>query len=66
MTRNSDSDAAKALKAKGAEIVQADLTAPVSLPAALQGCWGVFGVTNFYDGVYCRHLKRVGRGRQCS
>lgn len=49
VTRNPDSDAVRALKAKGAEIVQADLTVPSTLAAALEGCWGVFGVTNFYD-----------------
>lgn len=55
VTRNPDSDAAKALQAKGAEVVQADLTVPSSLPQALQGCWGIFGVTNFYDGEVFYH-----------
>lgn len=51
VTRDPNSDAAKALQTKGAEVVQADMTIPSSLPKALHGCWGVFGVTNFYDGI---------------
>lgn len=51
VTRDPSSDAAKALQMKGAEVVQADMTVPTSLPQALNGCWGVFGVTNFYDGI---------------
>jgi hypothetical protein len=31
--------------------VRADLTEPASLGGALRDCWGVFGVTNFYDSV---------------
>jgi hypothetical protein len=31
--------------------VKADLTVPSDLAAAVDGCWGVFGVTNFYDTV---------------
>lgn len=52
ITRDPNSDAAKALHAKGAQVVQADLTVPASLAPAVKGCWGVFGVTNFYDGRY--------------
>jgi len=33
----------------GAEVVKADLTSELGVSKALQGCWGVFGVTNFYD-----------------
>jgi len=49
LTRDPESQAAKALAELGAEVVQADLTVFSTLPAALEGCWGVFGVTNFYD-----------------
>jgi hypothetical protein len=52
LTRNPDSPSAIALKQKGAEVVKADLTQPETLIAALDGCWGVFGVTNFYDSVF--------------
>jgi uncharacterized protein YbjT (DUF2867 family) len=51
ITRDSQSSAAKALAELGADVVQADLTNPETLPAAVGGCWGVFGVTNFYDAV---------------
>lgn len=50
VTRSPDCEAARILQAKGAEIVRADLTVPSTLPAALAGCWGIFLVTNFYDG----------------
>jgi uncharacterized protein YbjT (DUF2867 family) len=49
ITRDAHSTSAKALAVAGADIVQADLTKPETLPAAVDGCWGVFGVTNFYD-----------------
>jgi hypothetical protein len=49
VTRDPTSQAARTLAAQGAEIVKADLTDPSSLPPAFEGCWGVFGVTNFYD-----------------
>ncbi|KAL1885703.1 hypothetical protein Plec18167_001198 [Paecilomyces lecythidis] len=49
LTRNPDSAAAKQLADLGAEIVRADLTVPSDIPPALKDCWGVFGVTNFYD-----------------
>lgn len=51
LTRDPSSSAAVALKKLGAEVVRADLTIPSEVDAALQGCWGVFGVTNFYDSV---------------
>lgn len=53
LTRNTESDAAQSLARLGAELVKADLTVPAEVNAALQGCWGVFGVTNFYDSVRC-------------
>ncbi|CZR63525.1 uncharacterized protein PAC_13422 [Phialocephala subalpina] len=49
ITRDAHSESSQALADLGAEIVQADLTKPETLPAAVNGCWGVFGVTNFYD-----------------
>ncbi|RDL37670.1 Uncharacterized protein BP5553_05103 [Venustampulla echinocandica] len=49
ITRDAHSSSSKALEEMGAEIVEADLTKPETLPAAVAGCWGVFGVTNFYD-----------------
>lgn len=49
LTRDSTSHAAQDLAILGAEIVQANLTDPSSLPLAVEDCWGVFGVTNYYD-----------------
>ncbi len=49
LTRNPNSDKAVALANAGAEIVQGDLTNPASLTAAVDGCYGVFGVTNYWE-----------------
>jgi uncharacterized protein YbjT (DUF2867 family) len=49
LTRKVDSDAAQALRALGAEIVQGDLDDRASLDAALEGVYGVYGVTNFWE-----------------
>ncbi|KAI0364986.1 NAD-P-binding protein [Pilatotrama ljubarskyi] len=49
LTRDPQSPAARWLAELGAEVVKADLTVPADLAEALRGCWGVFGVTNFYD-----------------
>lgn len=46
LTRKPDSDAAKALRAQGAEIVQAELDDEVSVRQALQGAWGAYAVQN--------------------
>jgi nucleoside-diphosphate-sugar epimerase len=54
ITRDAHSSSSKALEEMGAEVVEADLTKPETLPAAVYGCWGVFGVTNFYDAVCAR------------
>jgi uncharacterized protein YbjT (DUF2867 family) len=49
ITRKPDADAAKALRDRGAEIVQGDLDDTASLTAALDGVYGVYGVTNFWE-----------------
>jgi uncharacterized protein YbjT (DUF2867 family) len=49
LTRNPSSDKANALKLAGAEVRRGDLDDPASLREALEGCWGVFGVTNFWE-----------------
>ena len=46
LTRNPDSDAAKALAATGAEIVKGDLDDEASLKAALADAWGAYAVQN--------------------
>ena len=47
ITRNPGSEKARALAARGAEVVAADLDDEASLAAAFQGAHGVFGVTNY-------------------
>jgi uncharacterized protein YbjT (DUF2867 family) len=49
ITRKTESPAAQALRDLGAEVVQGDLDDPASLVAALEGCYGAFGVTNFWE-----------------
>ena len=49
LTRNPDGDAAKALAAAGALIIQGDLNDEASLLAALEGKWGVFAVQNTWE-----------------
>jgi uncharacterized protein YbjT (DUF2867 family) len=46
LTRNPDSDAAKAVAALGVELVKADLDEEASIRAALTGAWGAFAVQN--------------------
>ena len=49
ITRNPDSDAARALADRGAEVVQADLDDVESLKQAFDGAYGAFFVTNFWE-----------------
>ena len=49
VTRKPDSDAAKALRAAGAEVVAADMDDAGSVQRALAGAWGAFCVTNFWE-----------------
>ena len=49
MTRKPESDAAKALAAKGIQIVRGDLDDAASLGQALEGAWGVFSVQNTWE-----------------
>jgi uncharacterized protein YbjT (DUF2867 family) len=49
LTRNPDSDKARALAAAGAEVVSADLDDEASVAKALQGAVGAFFVTNFWE-----------------
>ena len=46
MTRKPEGDAAKAVAALGAEVVQGDLDDAASLERAVAGAWGVFAVQN--------------------
>jgi uncharacterized protein YbjT (DUF2867 family) len=49
LTGAPECDAARALRALGAEIVRGDLRDPMSVRAAMAGCYGVFGVTSFWE-----------------
>ena len=49
LTRHPDSEKALSLRKAGAEVVQGDLENLESLRAALKDCYGVFGVTNFWE-----------------
>ncbi len=49
LTRNPESDAARALAEAGGEVVQADLDDADSLRRAFDGVHGVFAVTNFWE-----------------
>ncbi|KAI9732975.1 MAG: hypothetical protein M1818_007408 [Claussenomyces sp. TS43310] len=49
VTRDSSKAAAKALEAKGCELVTADLNDRESLKNALKGAYGVFAVTNYWE-----------------
>lgn len=49
LTRNPQSENAKALEEAGASIVKGDLEDITSLALAMEGVYGVFGVTNFWE-----------------
>lgn len=49
VTRKPESDAAVALREAGAEVVAADFDDTASLARALNGAWGAFCVTNFWE-----------------
>ena len=60
ITRKPDSDAAKALAAKGVEVVAGDADDPASLDAAFAGAHGAFCVTNFWEhGDPARELRQA-------
>ncbi|KAL5500814.1 hypothetical protein ACEPAH_9201 [Sanghuangporus vaninii] len=63
LTRNVDSQKAKALSARGVEIVKADLNDVESLKKAFEGAHGVFGLTNFWEvmsaEIEIRHGKNL-------
>ena len=49
LTRKPESEKVRALVQAGAEVVRGDLGNPESLQAAMKDCYGVFGVTNFWE-----------------
>lgn len=62
ITRNAQSDAAQALAALGAEVVEADLSDSDSLDRAFRGAYGAYCVT-FYWAHMSPELERALRGR---
>jgi len=68
ITRNPDSDRARALAALGAEVVAADADDPPTLERAFAGAYGAFCVTNFWEhmsaereGAQATAMARAGR-----
>jgi uncharacterized protein YbjT (DUF2867 family) len=49
VTRKVDSDKARTLAAGGAEVVAADLDDAASVERAMQGAYGAYGVTNYWE-----------------
>jgi uncharacterized protein YbjT (DUF2867 family) len=49
LTRHPESEKAFALKEAGAEIIKGDLADKTLLQEAVKGCYGVYGVTNFWE-----------------
>ena len=49
LTRDPESDKARALADLGAEVVRADITDPDSLVAAFEGAYGAYCVTNYWE-----------------
>ena len=68
LTRHVDSEQARALAARGAEVVAADLDDPASLERAFAGAYGAYCVTNFWEhfsprkeGTQARHLAQAAQ-----
>jgi uncharacterized protein YbjT (DUF2867 family) len=61
LTRNPDSERAQALTDLGATMVKGDFDDATSLAAAMQGAYGVFAVTDFWEHGYD---KEVDHGKQ--
>lgn len=49
LTRNPDSEASAALRSRGAEVVGGDLADFDSVRRAMVGCYGVYGMTSFWE-----------------
>jgi len=58
ITRNANSDAAKALKAAGAEVAEANLLSQESIEKAIAGSEAVFGVS-FPIYIFCLYTSHV-------
>ncbi len=49
VTRKPRGAAAQALRDAGAEVIEADIDDPGSVRKAMEGCWGAYCVTNFWE-----------------
>lgn len=58
VTRNPQSETARALQAQGIEIVQGDMDDPASLKAAFQSVYGVFLVVNGWDSGFDGEVRQ--------
>ncbi len=61
LTRNPNSEKAKALRSGGAEVIAGDLNDRASLRAAMAGCDAVFAVTNWWE--LFDSPKEIAQGR---
>jgi uncharacterized protein YbjT (DUF2867 family) len=59
-SRNPTSDAARALAARGIEVVKADLLNSPSIRSALEGAHGAFVVTNYWDPAQMLRETEIG------
>jgi uncharacterized protein YbjT (DUF2867 family) len=59
-SRTPSSDKAKALAARGVQVVKGDLLAPASLDAFFDGAHGAFVVTNFWDPAQGTREEELG------
>ena len=59
-TRDPSSDAAKALTARGVEVVKADLLEPSSLKTLYDGAHGAFVVTSAWDPAQRAREEKIG------
>jgi len=63
VTRDASKDSAKALAARGVEVVTADMNNPESLKPVLAGSHSVFAVTNFWDPDNMDPKKETQQGK---
>ena len=61
MTRNPFSEGAKAIAARGIDVVRADLDDESSLEEAVKGAWGVFAVQNTWEAGVVREEEQGKR-----
>jgi uncharacterized protein YbjT (DUF2867 family) len=60
ISRNPQSDAAKALTKRGVEVVKGNLLDAASLRLPFEGAYGAFVVTNYWDSAQMHHETEIG------